>query len=246
MLAALHLAGGETVAFEGRNTRVLLIGIGIAAIAVTIIGWWLASRPSEVDRTMAELRATPLIGLTMSEDPAIEIRLRKALEEDIRAPISGGPSRIYVQVLDLRTTRILSALMSADDASATAVVAARLELVRRLQQTDLPACREFYIQGIQRVDRLDGESQRLFRNLLATMEAAYRNGRAPGAVPRGAVDFESLLKDAGFTQADFAIFNDHTKFSDAEICALGIRIDTAPDRLPADKRVQLSRYILLK
>ena len=232
---------------EGRNKRVLLIAVAVAAIAVTTIGWWISSRPSDTDRAMAELRNLPLVGLVMTDVPGIEARLRAAIEEEQRKPTQQGPSRTFLIVGDLRKNYIGAALAAADDPSADAVMTARVALVRHLQQTSLPTCREFSGEGIRRVDKLDTEGQRLFRNVLSAMEAAYRNGRASGARPRPTASdqqFVAMLGEAGFTPADFQKLGDSLKVSDAEICALELQIDTAPARLGADKRGPFSRYML--
>ena len=235
------------MALDGRNKRVVLIGVAVAAVAVTAIGWWISTRTSDTDRAMAELHNLPLVGLVMTDVPAIEGRLRAAIEDDRRKPMQQGPSRTFLVIGDLRRTYIGPALGAADDASADAVMTARAELVRHLQQANLPACREFSSTGIQRTDKLDIEGQRLVRKVLSAMEAAYRDGRTSGAQPRPVAndqEFVAMLSEAGFTEADFQKLGDSLKLSDAELCALQLRVDTAPARLAADKRGSFARYVL--
>jgi len=235
------------VVLAGRNKQIVLIGVAVAAVAVTTIGWWISARTSGTDRAMAELRNLPLVGLVMTDVPGIDARLRAAIEDEQRKPTQQGPSRTMLVIGELRKSYIAPALAAADDASADAVMTARVELVRHLQQTDLPACREFASTGIQHADKLDAAGQRLVRNVLSTMEAAYRNGRTPGVQPRPVAsdqEFVAMLSDAGFTQIDFQKLGDSLKLSDAELCALQLRIDTAPARLAADKRGAFARYVL--
>lgn len=235
------------MALEGRNRQIVLIGAALAAVAVAIAGWWFVTRTSATDSAMAELRNLPLVGLVMTDVPGAEARLRASIEEELRKPTQQGPTRTLLVIGELRKNYIGPALAAADDASADAVMAARVELVRHLQQADLPACREFASTGIQHADRLDAQGQRLVRNVLSTMEAAYRNGRTTGAQSRPTVsdqEFVAMLSDAGFTEADFQKLGDALKLSDAELCALQLRIDTAPARLPADKRGAFARYML--
>jgi hypothetical protein len=235
------------VALDGRNKRIVLIAVAAAAVVAATIGGWIVARPSDTDRAMAELRSLPLVGLVMTDVPDIEARLRAGIDEELRKPTQQGPSRTFLLVSEIRRNYIGPALAAADDASADAVMTARAELVRHLQQTDPPICREFSGEGIRRIDRLDSTGQRLFRNVLSAMEAAYRNGRAAGAKPRPVAsdkEFVAMLGEAGFTPEDFHKLDNHHAISDAEVCALELRIDTAPARLGADKRGAFSRYML--
>ena len=235
------------MALEGRNRWIALTGAAVAAIAVATFGWRLVTRTSDTDRAMAELRNLPLVGLVMVDVPGFEARLRTAIEDEQRSPTQQGPPRAVLVVSDMRKNYIGPALTAADEASADAVMTARAELVRHLQQANLPACREFSSTGIQRADKLDNESQRLVRNVLSAMEAAYRNGRTSGSKPRPVAndqEFVAMLSEAGFTEADFQKIGDNLKLSDAELCALQLRIDTAPAKLAADKRGAFVRYLL--
>src|SRR5205814_9353708 len=110
-----------------------------------------------------------------------------------------GTTRPLALIADLRRQYILSALRSADDASAIAAVAARTALADYLQRVNPAACREFAAGGIQRPDKLDSEGQRLFRNVLQAVEAACRSGRAAGkAMPtKSRAEILDMLREAG-------------------------------------------------
>jgi len=237
------------MAVEGRKNQIVIVGVAIAAavVAAAVAGWLVAGMPSGSTRTMDELRALPLVSTLMADDPAVATRLRAALEEEQRNPTLQGPTRPFLVIAELRKTHIGPALSAADDASAIAVMTARAELVRHLQKTDLPACRQFSGNGIQRVDKLDAEGARLFRNLLTAMEAAYRSGRAPDAKPQPAAsdqDFAAMLMEGGITQADLQKLADILKLADAELCELELRVDLTPTILAAEKRGAFARFIL--
>ncbi|HZV93902.1 MAG TPA: hypothetical protein VFF72_11840, partial [Caldimonas sp.] len=127
---------------------------------------------------MAQLRAQPLVGVVLADNPAIEAQLRAAVEADQRDP--QATSRAFLAVSEMRRTIVGPALAAADDASALAVMKARVDLVSHLEKTDLAACRQFSGDGIRDVNKLDDEGQRLFHAMLTTMEAAYRSGKANG------------------------------------------------------------------
>ncbi len=236
------------MALEGRNKQIALtVAVMLVVAFVTSGAWMMSKKSSGLDGAVAELRALPLIGAVMAEVPGTEARLRAAIEEEERSPTRQGPNRAFIVIADLRKNYISPALAAADDASADAVMTARSELAHHLQQANLPACREFSTTGIQHTDKLDPEGQRLFRNVLLAMEAAYRNGRTAGAQPRPVANdqgFVAMLSEAGFTPVDFQKLGDSLKLSDAELCALQLRMDAAPASLAADNRGAFARYVL--
>lgn len=103
------------------------------------------------------------------------------------------------------------------------------------------------MNGVQRVDRLTPQSQKLFSDFLAKMEVAYRNGRAasgkpqPMATPQEVVQ---LLGQTGFTQDDLDGLNRFAALSSIRACDIDLKIDGAPPQLPADKQGPFSRFVL--
>jgi hypothetical protein len=225
----------------------------VAAAGVAVVGGlvWavpvLLERYSATGRTLDELRSLPLVSVLVADVPGAEDRLRRAIEAEQRQPTLDGPSRPLVAIGELRREYVVPALRAADDAPLATAMAARAELVRHLQQTNPAACREFSVGGIRRVDMLDTEGQRRFRDVLAAVEAAYRSGRAYKGEARPVADreqFMQLLREAGFDKADFDRLNSFATLSNEVSCALEFKVNLALPRLPADKRGPFARFVL--
>ena len=128
-----------------------------------------------VERAMADLRATPLLGLALKDNPDAEKAIREAIAEDQRDPVAPGvPPRAFYAVGALSRDHIRPMLAAADDASVVAVMAARFALAQRLRADDPQSCRDFAMNGIQRVNELTPAGQKQFNDFLSTMETAYR------------------------------------------------------------------------
>jgi len=221
----------------------------IVAIAIIVLvggGWYYNSRDTSGERALAELRALPLIGAVMADNPGAEARLRTAIEEELRKPSQDGTTRPLAMIADLRRQYILPALRSADDASAIAAVAARAALAGYLQRVNPAACREFAAGGIQRPDQLDSEGQRLFRNVLQAVEAAYRSGRAAGKATQtqSREDILDMLRQAGFEKIDFDRLNAFATLSNDVACQVELKVDQVPAKLAPDKRGAFARFVL--
>lgn len=234
---------------DRRNLGALAVAAALAAVVAITVGVnrHLAPPRATTESALAELRALPLIGAVIAEVPDAETRLRAAIEEDRRNPPAPGQQRAFAVIAGLRRTYIQPALAASDDASAADVLAARADLGRHLAKVDAAVCREFAGGGIRRVDKLDTEGQRLFKRVLAATDAAYRSGRTPGAKAATPLDlqaFVALLAEAGFTQSDLQALDDSSKLADTEICALQLRIDTAPTLLSSAKRGSFARFVL--
>jgi hypothetical protein len=234
------------------DRRILSRNVGIGFLAAVVLvaivwaGWILLRGKSPVDTALGEVRRVPLIGQVMAENPAVEARLRKAIEEEIRSPTQTGLSRPFSVVADLRREYIVPALRGADDASALAAVAARADFVRYLRRADPAACRQFALGTLQRPDLLDAEGQKLFGQVLQTLEAAWRNGKAATA-PRPTFSREELvtvLQDAGFVKADFDRLNGFKTLSNEASCDVELKVDALPPELPEDKRGPFARTVL--
>lgn len=231
-----------------RVLRVLLtLGAAFAIVAgVAFGGIYLMKRFGAVEQTLAGLKAMPLIGLVVTDVPGAEARLRASIEQEIASPTPSGPPRPQLVLGQLRREYITPALRAADDASIIVAMAARAELVAHLQKTNIPVCFEFATIGIQRVDKLDEEGQKLFRNVLAAVEAAYRNGRAGGKpLPMPTrPEFAELLREAGLQKIDFDRLDSFATLSPEIACETQLKIEQVPPRLPAPKRGPYSRYVL--
>jgi hypothetical protein len=229
-----------------RNSTIVLVLVA-CVVAVALAVWAVKSFTGSADteQAMATYRAQPLVGQVLADNPAIAAELRGAIEEDQRHPQT-GQSRVFDTIAKLRKTVIAPTVAAADDATALAVMKARVALVSYLQKHDIVACRQFAAAGIQDITRLDDEGQQLFRATLTAMEAAYRNGKAnggKGSLP-SAEEFRAILQTAGFTDDDFARLRDAATLKDADFCTLELRIDEAPDKLPDDKRGPFARFVI--
>ncbi|MBN9088358.1 MAG: hypothetical protein J0J01_15745 [Reyranella sp.] len=224
------------------------IGLLAAVVLAAIVwgGWTLIRGKSEVDTALDQIRRVPLIGPVMAENSAVESRMRTAIEEELKSPTRTGLSRPFSLVAEIRGQYIVPSLRAADDASAMAAVAARAELVGYLRRTDPAACRQMALGALQRPDLLDTEGQRLFAQVLQTLEAAWRNGKKAGK-PQPVLNREELLavlQEAGFTKADFDRLAAFATLSNEVSCDVELKVDSLPPQLPADKRGPFARYIL--
>lgn len=250
--AALYLFG-RTASSRQRLTRSVAAAIaGALAAAGAVYGLEALNDDNTqmVDNAMVEARTLPLVGLVLADVPDAEPRLRASLKEELRNPTTQGAPRPLVLMSELRATHIVPALKAADAADAESVLAARIALMRHLRGTNVQACRELTLIGIQHADRLDPQGQQLMRNMLTAMEKAYRSGRTAlksGATAQPPVpndtEARDLLVEAGLTPADFEKLQNLAKLSGEEACELGIRLNGTPSRLPPDKAGGLARYL---
>lgn len=232
-----------------RSAAATLAGALAAAGAVYGLEALTGDDTQMVDNAMTEARTLPLVGLVLADVPDSEARLRASLKEEMRSPTTQGAPRPLVLMSELRAKYIVPALRAADAADAEGVLAARIALMRHLRGTNVAACRELALIGIQHGDRLDPQGQQLMRNMLTAMEKAYRTGRAAmnsgAALPPVPNDTEAqaLLIEAGLTPADFEKLQNLAKLSGEEACELGIRLNATPSKLPPDRAGGLARYL---
>jgi len=230
------------------NRKVLTALVGaVVVLLVASGGYYLYLSLDPTEQALDELRAMPLVGPAISDHPEVQDRLRKAIREEAVDPTAEGPTRPLIVVGQLRSELIAPALRNADDASVIAAMAARVELVAYLKKADPPACREFAMGGIAHVERLDAEAQRLFRDVLVAMEAAYRSGRKgqPQPMPTRQ-EVTDLLRQAGFTKPDFDKLGNFAALSNDVSCEMELKIDAAPPLLPPDKRGPFSRFVVAR
>ncbi len=228
----------------------LAIVIVAALAAVVALGWGgyaIYKRFSPTERVLTDLQNMPLVGAALADHPELEDRLREAIREEQRNPTVDGPSRALVVVGDLRRDVIAPVLRNADDESVISAMAARVALVHYLQTANPPACREFSMGGIARPDKLDAEGQHLFRDVLVAMEKAYRSGRSgkPQAMPTSQ-QVGDMLREAGFTKADFDKLNSFASLSNDVSCAMELKVDSVPPLLPPEKRGSFSRFVVAR
>ncbi|HTR83264.1 MAG TPA: hypothetical protein VMI56_02215 [Reyranella sp.] len=226
----------------------LAIGIVLGLIVLGALGWlglYLYRQIDPTEKALSEIRNAPLVGLALADHPEYEDRLRKAIRDEARDPTDNGPTKPMVVVSELRRNFIAPVIRGASDRSLINVMAARAELVRYLQKNDLPACREFSMGGIARVDLLDDEAQGLFKDVLKAMEVAYRSGRGQPAQPLVTPDqLRQMLAEVNFTKRDFDRLNAFGTLTNDLSCQLELRIDLAPPLLPIEERGPFSRFIL--
>jgi len=225
-------------------------GTGLLTVVILLAlvgsGWALIRGRTPLDSTLDNIRRMPLIGLVMADNPDVESRMRKAIEDEKRSPTLDGLSRPSALIVDLRRQYVVPALRAADDATAVAAVAARAELVRHLRHADAAACRGFSVGTLQRPDVLDPEGRRLFGLWQQAVETAYRSGKAAGQprpMPTRA-ELVELLKQAGFQKVDFDRLNAFRHLSNEVSCDIELMVDSVPPLLPADKQGPFARYML--
>jgi hypothetical protein len=249
--AYLH---GRKPAGMGRAMQLVVIAAAAAlSAAATGVGLsYLGSRDSAsaVEEALQVVREAPLVGLVLKENAAVEARFRQAIEAELKSPTKIGPQQTFVVGGEVRRDFIVPALRNADDASALGAISALHAFVKYLQGTNVVLCKEFGLVGIQQPNRLDANAGALFRRARAMQEAAYLNGRARAAAAAaqpqqiGAQDVMRLLADAGYTTADFDTLAALAKSSDADGCAVTVKLYAAPALLPPQSGGNLARYLL--
>ncbi len=218
----------------------------VSLVAIVGGGWALIRGKSPVDQALDDVRRLPLIGLAMDNTPGAESRMRQALEEELASPTRAGLSRPYSLIADLRRQDIVPALRSADDASALAALAARADLVRYLRRADPAACRQLALGNLQRPDLLESEGRQLFGEYVQALQAAYRNGKAAGK-PQTLLSRDGLtaaLREAGFVKIDFDRLRAFQTLSNEVSCDVEIKVDSAAEHMPAERRGAFARYVL--
>ena len=203
---------------------------------------------SPVEQVIVNLRATPLIGQAIKDNPEAEKAVREAMIEDQREPVAPGvPARAFYAVGAVSRDYIRPMLAAADDTAVIAVMAARFALATQLRKDDPQSCRDFAMNGVQPVSQLTPEGRALFNDFLAKMEAAYRNGRANGGKPQPMAappEMIQMLTETGFSNDDLEALNRFAALPSLRACDIDLKIDGAPPKLPADKKGAFSRFVL--
>ncbi|MDP1837547.1 MAG: hypothetical protein Q8N31_11280 [Reyranella sp.] len=249
--------------YSKKATRTGRLGQALAAVVAAVLAAVLANagmkylrdsgslailsdQPAAVDQAMQTIRESPLLGLVLKENPALDARFREALEAELRTPAKAGPPRSFLIGAEVRRDIIAPTLRRADDASALAAINSMQAFVKHLQDTNVALCRDFGLLGIQQPGRLDAKAATLFKHALTAQEAAYVNGKARPAAPQQITNQEvhRLLEEAGYTTADFDRLAALTKSSNEEGCAATVKLYQAPTLLPPERGGTLARYLL--
>lgn len=248
--AIAHFLGRpRPVPQQTRRTLIAAISAAVAACATVFgIDAFVTDDAALVDKTITDARTLPLVGLVLDDVPDAEKRLRASLREELRSPTTQGAPRPLLLMAELRSTHIVPALRATDAADAQAVLDARVALMHHLRGADIASCRELALVGLHHPDKLDPTGQKLMREMLASMEKAYRAGRAAlqsGASPSSPSDTEAaaLLSEAGLTADDFERLKNLARQSAEQACDLGIKLNEAARKLPAEKAAPLARYL---
>jgi hypothetical protein len=239
-----------------QRLRSAALGFVMAAIAAGVVAYVVDMlRASDedaamLDQAVANAHALPMVGVVLDDVPGSQQRLREALKEEMHRPTTEGVSRPLKLMRELRSEYVVPALRAADEASAASAIEARSALLKHLQTTDLPICKEFALTGIQQTERLDSAGQKLLRNVLAALERAYRSGRSvkstDSAPPRVVSDAEAhaLLAEAGFTAEEFDKLAHLSRLSEQDACMIALKFNEAPWKVAAEKRGPMMRYLL--
>lgn len=233
-----------------RNVVLLaIIGVLLVAAAGLMTTIKLESVPlSPTEQVIVNLRATPLIGQAIKDNPEAEKSIREAMVEDQRDPVAPGvPARVFFAVGAVSRDFIRPMLAAADDKPVIAVMAARFALATQLLKDDPQTCRDFAMNGAQPISQMTTEGRALFNDFLAKMEIAYRSGRSNSGKPQAILtppEVVQLLSQTGFTTDDFDALNRFASLSSVRACDVDLKIDGAPPKLPADKQAAFGRFVL--
>lgn len=233
----------------GPIAQAIIVMVIAATAAATVRGVISIVQPWTIstDEIITKARSYPLMGIVLKEFPEAEAKMRAAIEYDRRNPPGNATSRSFAAGMEIRQTYIMPVLERASDEAIIAMSTAQGELIRRLQTSNLAACRSYVVAGIERPDLLATDDRVLFEKMLKATEAAYYSGRSR---PAGAVVSDErageLLAMARFTAADFERLQKVNGLGDAEVCAMGLKLVVAPTLLPAQQRAELARYLIVR
>ncbi len=228
---------------------VAIIAVLLAAATGLVLTIQLESVPlSPLEQVIVNLRATPLIGQAIKDNPQAEKEIREAMLEDQREPVAPGvPARAFYAVGAVSRDYIRPMLAAADDKTVIAVMAARFALATQLRKDDPQSCRDFAMNGVQPVSQLTPEARALFNDFLAKMETAYRSGRSNGGKPQAMAtppEMIQMLTETGFSNDDLEGLNRFAALPSLRACDIDLKIDGAPPKLPPDKQAAFSRFVL--
>lgn len=222
------------------------IGAAIASFGWTFLRQQLdGTTAGDVDRAMQTIHETPLLRLVAAENPAIDARFRKALEEKARNP-QEGTQKLFDLGAEIRRQYIVPVLRNADDSTALAAIRSTEALTLQLQRTDTALCKQFGETGIQNPEKLDPQAAVLFKQALSAQEEAYRNGKVQTVVRPSTSDQElaRALTEAGYRAADFDTLATFATLPPAAACAATVKLYAAPALLPPERGAVLARYLL--
>jgi hypothetical protein len=228
----------------------IVIAAGAAAGHVgfdSVDGWLSDSTP--VDRALADIQGSPLLGPVIKEFPEAQAKLRTAIAQDLRNPPKNAPSQTFLASLEIRRAYIVPALRRASDEAILTVSAAQADLVKRLRVSNLPTCRAFLLTGIEHPDRLGRDERQSFDRLLKVTEQAYLSGRS-GARPSDSIIGDEraaqLLKVVGFNLSDFKRIQQLSSLGAADVCGYGLRLTQAPASMRPVLNADLARYLVTR
>jgi hypothetical protein len=247
--AGAYLHGRKPAGMGRAQQAATIVAAGALSAAVASVGLgYLASsdHATATEQALQTVREAPLVGLVLKENPALETRFRDAVEAELRSPTKNGPLRTYVVGAEVRQKLIVPAIRSADDATALKAIEAMQDFVKHLQVTNAALCKKFGLMGLQDPTRLDSAGASLFKRALVAQEQAYLSGKARPAAPQQVTDQEvaRLLTEAGYSAGDFEKVADLANASDANGCAIVVKLYAAPTLLPPPRGGILARYLL--
>jgi hypothetical protein len=252
-LAAFFLKRKPAETARAKAGRMLLVVVSaglaaaLAALGVVLLhGFHDGYTSAEIDRAVEEARQWPLINVVVSDHPELDAQLRAAIEDDLRHPDRQGPKSSQRLGMEIRQRYVAPALRKADDAASLAAIGATEKLLEHLETVDAAQCRDAGVSGIQDPARLDAEGRALFKQSLSMQESAYRSGSTAATEPKALTETEvaSLLKKAGYSQADFDQLIKLLALPTAEACAASVKLYGAPALLPTAEGAQVARWLL--
>ncbi len=201
---------------------------------------------ADVETALKQVEDLPLLRLVIKENPSVDVEFRKAIEAERQNPTKSGPNRMFQVGAEVRKKYIMPALANADDQHALAAVKLLQEFTLHLQKKDPAVCFEFGKIGLQRPDKLDSEGDAIFKRALAAQEEAYLNGKAATTKrPQPSrAEVTAALTEAGYTPADFQRLTGFATLSDADGCAVTVKLYSAPAQLPPERGAVVARYLL--
>ncbi|MFO1084962.1 MAG: hypothetical protein U1E21_10380 [Reyranellaceae bacterium] len=240
--------GNKISSFPVKIAAAALVGV-LTVTALTLgrdhLRILLDPSSKDIERAMQSARETPLVRLVLADNPALEQKLRAAVEEEIRNPLKRPLPSLQFGA-ETRKQYILPALRNADDASALIAVRELADVLRYLQTADPALCRDYGISGLQDPSRLDPRATELIKKAFASQEDAYRVGKsAPPQPTLSTNELIDLLVSAGYKDEDLDRLFKYEQLGIKDACTATVKMYTAPALLPPAKGGALARWLLL-
>ncbi|MBN8944746.1 MAG: hypothetical protein J0H01_34895 [Rhizobiales bacterium] len=200
-----------------------------------------ALRMARIDAIIATIKALPLLGAIIQDEPEAETALRLALAMD-RPPYYNRSQDV---LRALRTDYAVPALRAADDEALLALWARTSDLVQHLSAASPSLCRDLAFDAAPNRNGLEPRTRQLYEAMMRASEAAYHNGKGrPARLVAGQVDLDALALGLQMSTAEQTALADRAAAGADEFCAASAKLLGGLQILPMPTRALVMRWFL--